>query len=599
MGGAGYVSLYGDDNTDLTANNILNGGDGNDRIFSFSPYDEIDAGDGDDTVTLSAIAESTASAGSAVEGGTGTDTLNVIALAASGDAVSFGVDSVFTIAVNALEGVVCSGFERIVFNGGYGSINIAGGSLTDTIQVNTGQQAHFTAGNLSGGGGNDNFMIYGTSNDGLEHIDGGAGTDTVGWKETNGGDSFTNLDLDVTKGKFLGDGKKIIEFTNVEAASINTTETTGNIKFKGGTGNDSLVAWTASSSVVDMGGGDDSVNISTGTVRIALGAGNDSASVDFSNSSRANIDGGSGDDEIRGGSGAGALHGNAGNDTLSASSRKTSIFGDAGNDTLYRSAVDMNAGNTRAEISGGAGHDTLVLSVLFSSHANNLNLSKATFKLSDATTVSGCEVVEFIGSATAVNKIISSNDNGGAAVNKVTGGNVDDILKAASRGASLDGGFGDDRLTGGNGHDVLNGGFNGNDTIIGGGGNDMITGGAGIDLMTGGAGLDTFLVAAAFHTGTTAGMMDIIADFNHAQGDQIDLDGIDANTLAGGDDAFVFIGGAAFSNVAGQLRFEKFDNVGTANDFTWVSGDTNGNGSADFVIRANGLIDFVEVDFVL
>lgn len=598
-GGDGNDVLYGDDVTDITAHNVLNGGGGSDRIYSFSPSDEIDAGAGNDQVTLNAIEESVASSGTAVEGGTGTDTLYVNALAGSADAVSFGVDTLFTITVNDLEGVVCSSFERIVYSGGYGSLNIAGGALNDQIQVNTGQQAHFAGGNLSGGGGNDSFVVYGTSDDNIEHVDGGAGMDTLGWKETSGGDSFTNLVADVSKGKLTGDGTTLIDFIGIEALNINTTETTGNVKFKGGTGNDVLTVWTAASSNVDTGKGNDTVTVSTGTAEITLGDGNDGASVDFSNASTANINGGGGNDHIKGGSGAGILHGDDGNDTVGGNSNRTSIFGDAGNDTLYRTAYGSDAASTSAVTDGGAGHDTLILSLLFTSKAVTLNLSLASFTLADGMVVSGCEVVQCYGSSSAVNKITASNDAGGAATNKVTGGNVDDILKASSHGATLDGGFGNDRLTGANGDDILNGGFNGNDTLTGGGGDDAITGGAGTDVLTGGADKDTFIFAVAFHTGTVAGSVDVITDFSHAQGDRIDLTGIDANTSTVDDDAFKFIGAKAFTHHAGDVRFEKFDNAGTANDYTWVSGDNNGDGTADFVIQAKGLIDFIKSDFGL
>jgi Ca2+-binding RTX toxin-like protein len=597
-GGDGNDVLYGDDVTDLTAHNVLNGGGGADRIFSFSPADEIDAGAGDDQVTLNAIEESTASSGPAIKGGIGTDTLSVNAFANSSDAISFGVDSLFTIAVNELEGVVCSSFERIVFSGGYGSINIAGGAFNDQIQVNTGQQAHFAAGNLSGGGGNDSFVVYGTSDEGLEHVDGDAGTDSLGWKETSSGDSFADLEADVSKGKLIGDGTTLIDFTDIEALNINTTETTGNVKFKGGTGNDVLTVWSAASSNVDTGNGKDTVTISHGTAKITLGDGNDSASVDFSNASTANIRGGDGNDQIRGGSGGGTLHGDGGNDIVAGNSNRTGIFGDAGNDTLHRTAQASDAASTNAVTDGGAGRDTLVLSLAFTSKAVTLNLSQASLTLADGMAVSGCEIVQFTGSATAVNKITASNDAGGAAVNKVTGGNVGDILKASSHGATLDGGFGDDRLTGANGKDILDGGFNGNDTLTGGGGDDAITGGAGTDLITGGAGKDTFFFAA-FHTGTAAGSIDIIRDFSHSQGDRIDLSALDANTGTIEDDPFKFIGAKAFTEHAGELRFEKFDNAGTANDFTWVSGDTNGDGAADFIIQAKGLTGFVKGDFEL
>jgi hypothetical protein len=48
---------------------------------------------------------------------------------------------------------------------------------------------------------------------------------------------------------------------------------------------------------------------------------------------------------------------------------------------------------------------------------------------------------------------------------------------------------------------------------------------------------------------------------------------------AGGDQAFAFIGSAAFSGQAGQLRAEQ---SGTTAGLWTVQGDLDGNGAADF-----------------
>ena len=67
-------------------------------------------------------------------------------------------------------------------------------------------------------------------------------------------------------------------------------------------------------------------------------------------------------------------------------------------------------------------------------------------------------------------------------------------------------------------------------------------------------------------------------DFSHAQGDKIDLSALDANTTLANDQAFSYIGNAAFS-AAGQLRL-----VGGV-----LSGDTNGDAVADFEIALTGV----------
>jgi hypothetical protein len=78
-----------------------------------------------------------------------------------------------------------------------------------------------------------------------------------------------------------------------------------------------------------------------------------------------------------------------------------------------------------------------------------------------------------------------------------------------------------------------------------------------------------------------------------ASGDIINLGNIDA-IAGGGDDAFSFIGGAAFSNVAGQLR--STDN---GNGTYTVEGDVDGDGVADFAILVTSAAPLGAGDFVL
>jgi restriction endonuclease Mrr len=54
-----------------------------------------------------------------------------------------------------------------------------------------------------------------------------------------------------------------------------------------------------------------------------------------------------------------------------------------------------------------------------------------------------------------------------------------------------------------------------------------------------------------------------------------------------------FIGTAAFSKTAGELRYQEIGGN------TYVSGDTNGDGLADFLIRLAGSHALTSSDFVL
>jgi serralysin len=154
-----------------------------------------------------------------------------------------------------------------------------------------------------------------------------------------------------------------------------------------------------------------------------------------------------------------------------------------------------------------------------------------------------------------------------------------------------------ENLTGSAFADILTGN-NGDNMLSGGAGNDLLTGGLGQDTLTGGAGNDVFDFNSVADTPTGPGARDIITDFHSGQ-DKIDLSGIDANTTKKGDQAFRFIGAQNFDGNAGELRYQTFDQPGTANDITVVSGDLNGDRVADFEIELNGIVNPTSKDFVL
>ncbi|HYJ82622.1 MAG TPA: hypothetical protein VEW26_07265, partial [Allosphingosinicella sp.] len=117
----------------------------------------------------------------------------------------------------------------------------------------------------------------------------------------------------------------------------------------------------------------------------------------------------------------------------------------------------------------------------------------------------------------------------------------------------------------------------GNDVLTGGGGDDIILGGGRGDTLTGGGGNDIFQYNSTSDSNSVE--RDGIQDF--ASGDRIDLSKIDANTLLEGDQAFSFIGSAAFSNTAGELRFE---NISLGGPIWLIQGDVDGNGVSDFEV---------------
>ncbi len=183
---------------------------------------------------------------------------------------------------------------------------------------------------------------------------------------------------------------------------------------------------------------------------------------------------------------------------------------------------------------------------------------------------------------------------GGAGADTLLGGGGGDTLVGSDGSDSLDGGSGTDTLSGGLGNDSLAGGT-GADRLSGGGNADRLTGGAGRDVLTGGTGADRFLFTAlSDFAGKTASSAERIIDFSQAQNDLIDLSAIDADRLTTGtNEAFTWIGSAAFSRHAGELRFTQ-----TATT-TLILGDSNGDGAADFALALAKVVPLAAADFVL
>jgi Ca2+-binding RTX toxin-like protein len=210
--------------------------------------------------------------------------------------------------------------------------------------------------------------------------------------------------------------------------------------------------------------------------------------------------------------GAGATDALAGNDvvTLSDTQRLGVLFyaGD-GNDTIIGSALGDR-------VRGDAGHDRL--------------LGRA-----GGDTLWGGD----------------GNDRlyGHAGNDTAWGGNGSDVLDGGDGNDRLGGDAGNDTAYGGNGNDWLLGGA-GNDSLIGGDGADTLTGGVGVDRMRGDVGLDRFV----FDDGDSGigASRDVIVSFGAL--DVIDLAAVDAKAGVAGDQAFAWIGNAAFTG-AGQLRY--------------------------------------------
>ncbi|MDF3606198.1 hypothetical protein PE067_08675 [Paracoccus sp. DMF-8] len=255
------------------------------------------------------------------------------------------------------------------------------------------------------------------------------------------------------------------------------------------------------------------------------------------------------------------INGTARADNLVGRLRADHLGGYGGNDTL-------NGGAGADTLNGGAGADRMLG-----------GLGNDIYIVDNA----GDRVIELAGQGT---------DTVRSTVNFTLGANVENLVLLGNGDLAGTGNALSNSITGNAGDNILRGGL-GADILNGGAGDDRLTGGLGADRLTGGAGADVFVFEHLLESRPMAAARDVIVDFNRAQGDRIDLSVIDANTTRAGDQAFSYIGSAAFSETAGELRAVRL------NGALFVNGDVNGDGKADFSVQVNMAGPLLGTDFIL
>ncbi len=175
---------------------------------------------------------------------------------------------------------------------------------------------------------------------------------------------------------------------------------------------------------------------------------------------------------------------------------------------------------------------------------------------------------------------------GGWGVDVVVGGTGDDQMYGDADRDKLRGRFGEDTVNGGSGDDELLGN-QGDDALFGNAGADFLIGGLGNDTINGGAGNDLIQYRTADEAHG-----DVLVNFMSGS-DLIVLRRFDANEALAGKQGFEFIGGRDFSGAGGELRA-----VVVGRD-TVVSGDTSGDGLANFTFTVSDTGSLSESDFLL
>ncbi|KQS96382.1 MULTISPECIES: M10 family metallopeptidase C-terminal domain-containing protein [unclassified Rhizobium] len=535
LGGGGNDRLLGGDGDDTlyggAGNDILEGGAGNDRLYGGTGTDLFKLTHRGGSMTWLADFQA------------GVDKLDLSILGISSlDQVQMmlkqegAAKSSFTIHfLDRLVTVVWENFDILKLTAGNfvfnqsGSKNLVGTYDRDDLFGSTKSDT------LKGGMGSDR-LFGGDGNDTLygddydDQLYGGRGDDTIFGGDDN--DAITpGLGKDRVDG---GEGIDTIHFVSSVVLDLTSpANNTGEAKSDTYT-NIEVFRGSASD---DLMTGDALVNTFYGE------AGNDIVKGMAGNDK---LDGGNGDDRLYGGSGDDRLLGGRGNDRLYGEAGFDAIEGRDGDDTIVASSWD--------EVNGGEGVDRVVFSkpVVVSVGRPSLGEGEA-----EGTRYYSIEIFE--------------------------GSSGDDIMAGSSYAETLRGGGGDDAL----------GGMAGKDVLSGGDGADLVYGGLDADMLYGGKGADLFAYDVVSDSRVAEATRDTIFDFSGKEGDRIELSNVDANTKLAGNQDFIFLGTAAFTGKAGELRYDK-----AASD-TYIYADINGDTKADFAIHLDDAMALSKGYFVL
>ncbi|MBR0830454.1 VCBS domain-containing protein [Bradyrhizobium manausense] len=533
--------LKGTNNPNFSAE-VFSGFAGNDLIDGRGGFDRVDYNV--DPSTTSGITVNMAAGIVTGDSSIGTDTLRGVEavrgtnFADTYNATGFGAGSVNAGSLGTFNEFTGNGGDDIITGNGFTRLGFnnatAGVTVNFTTGIATGDSSvgtdHFTGVNAVQASMFNDTLIGGNTNDtftglaGDDSIDGGNGFDVSSYNNiffTTGG-----ITVNMAGGTVDGDASSGHDtLRSIEGVQGTSFADTYNATMYGVTGPN--FGNNGTFNQFEGLGGDDTI-IGNGNTRLLYGNSTAGVTINLVTGS-ATGDASAGHDTF---SGVNSATGSNFVDTYNAAGFNSpngtfnSFQGQGGNDVI------TGNGNTQVQFNNATGGVTVNLaagtasgdaSVGHDAFSGVNSASGSNFAdVYDATGFNGLNGTFNSFSGNGGNDVITGNGNTqiqyGSATNSVT-------VNLTAGTADGDASVGHDTITGG----VFNvAGSNFNDTIIGSasndglsgsGGNDVLDGRAGSDFLSGGLGGDTFVYATGYG-------FDTVGDFNHSQGDKIDLTGI-------------------------------------------------------------------------
>ena len=470
--------------------NTFRGGIGDDAVTLTGGTNDVQTGDGDDIITTSTNLAS----GDRIDGGNGTDTLEVIHTGLATIPTTTNLTSIESIAIQdtvhqTLDFSALTSITGIELDSGTtldGATIVTTIGANQTLTLDSITDGDTAAASLADGGikiSQANSLTAldltlddigpnsATTNTNLFVDIAGTGVATANIISVN--DSFIVLEnsgaalsvLNLTgSGTFGIQGTLPDSVTTINGsdstANLTVTSGAGNDTITGGTGNDSITL-TGGTNNVTGGNGNDTIILSTGNDTVNTGSGDDNVTAAAGTN---NISTGANEDQITLTGGTNTVNTGDNNDVVNSSGGDSNITTESGSDQVTLSGAGTNTVNT--------GSDNDVVNA--SAGSNNI------------TTESGSDQVTLSGGTNTV----STGSNGdtinvSGGVNNITTAGGGDQVTFTGGTNTVDTGSGGDTVTLSSGTDTVDTG-SGNDTVEAGGTlttADTIDGGANTDTI--------------------------------------------------------------------------------------------------------------------
>jgi len=493
--------LTGEENLDGTGNNLANaltGNVGDNLLDGGRGIDTMAGGLGDDTYIVDETAD--------------------VVVEHSGE----GIDTVLA----STDYTLSDNVEHLTLTGD-ADLAGTGNVLDNTITGNSGINV------LSGGAGNDSYIVDNTADVVVENV--GEGTDTV----------FSSADYT------LSENVENLTLTGVEDLAGTGNDLNNTILGNSGA---NLIDGAMGADTMAGGAGDDTYIVDNSGDRVTEGSGEGTDLVysSVTHTLSANV-------ENLTLTGTAAINGTGNNlnNIIIGNTADNNLYGSSGNDTLLAGEGNdyLDGGSGADAMSGGSGNDTYIVD----------NSGDVITELAGE----GIDIVYSSVSHTLADNVENLTLTGYGYING-TGNELNNVITSNNRNNTLSG-------------------LAGNDTLIGNSGNDTLDGGTGADTMSGGYGNDTYVVdnvgdvvSEAYGQGT---------DHVYSGIDYTLTDNVENLTLTGTDDLNgtgnslnnVIYGNTGNNVIDGQGGNDTL--YGNSGDDTLIGGDGNdwlyGQGGAD------------------